>query len=365
MDLRHLLEMWHQCVAASLGGNTVQDYSVAMAVFLWIWLMMRLVMRIAVARLEKFASRTATAYDDIIVAVLKRHLTPSFYLVVALYFAGRCLVIPVVLQQLLRGGLVLVLTTKAVWTVQDLLLQFLEIWIKRSQQNKPTILIMLRNLTLLVQMLLWGAGLLFALDNIGINVTAFLAGLGIGGVAVALAVQHTLGDAISSFAIFLDKPFEVGDFIIVGDLMGTVEYVGFKTTRLRSLSGEQLIFGNSDLTSSRIRNFKRMAERRIVFKIGLVYETPIDKLRGIPSQIEAIIREQPQTRFDRAHFMSFGDFALEYEIVYFVLSADYNRYMDIQQSINLKVMDLFQKQGIEFAYPTQVTINRVDRGPDA
>jgi small-conductance mechanosensitive channel len=182
----------------------------------------------------------------------------------------------------------------------------------------------------------------------------------IGGVAVALAVQHLLGDAISSFAIFLDKPFEVGDFIIVGDLMGTVEYVGFKTTRVRSLSGEQLIFGNSDLTGSRIRNFKRMAERRVLFKLGVAYETPLDQLKKIPRMIEAIIRDNKLTRFDRAHFQGYGDFALIFEVVYFVLSADYNVHMDVQEAVNFRIKEEFERSGIAFAYPTQVSINRVD-----
>ena len=197
------------------------------------------------------------------------------------------------------------------------------------------------------------ATFLFIFDNLGVNITAFVASLGIGGVAVALAAQSVLGDGFSSFAIFMDKPFQVGDFIIVGDLLGTVEHVGFKTTRIRSLGGEQLIFSNSDLTSSRIKNYKRMQERRVVFSLGVIYQTPVEKVKAIPPMIKRVVEDHPHARFDRAHFKSFGDFALIYEVVYYVLRPDYNTYMDLQQSMNFRLIEEFQKAGIEFAYPTQ------------
>ena len=212
---------------------------------------------------------------------------------------------------------------------------------------------MLRNVTWVVQLMIWAATVLFIFDNLGINITAFVASLGIGGVAVALAAQSVLGDAFSSFAIFLDKPFQVGDFIIVGDLLGTVEQVGFKTTRIRSLGGEQLIFSNSDLTSSRIKNYKRMRERRVVFSLGVIYQTPLEKVKALPPMIKRVVDEHEHARFDRAHFKSFGDFALIYEVVYYVLRPDYNTYMDLQQSMNFRLMEEFEKAGPEFAYPTQ------------
>ena len=212
---------------------------------------------------------------------------------------------------------------------------------------------MLENMAWLARLMIWAATLLFVFDNLGINITAFVASLGIGGVAIALAAQSVLGDAFSSFAIFMDKPFQVGDFIIVGDLLGTVENVGFKTTRIRSLGGEQLIFSNSDLTSSRIKNYKRMRERRIVFSVGVVYQTPVEKVKAISPMIKRVIDEHQNARFDRAHFKSFGDFALIYEVVFYVLRPDYNTYMDVQQSINFRLMEEFQKAELEFAYPTQ------------
>jgi len=180
-----------------------------------------------------------------------------------------------------------------------------------------------------------------------------VASLGIGGIAVALAVQNILGDLFASFSIVLDKPFVIGDFIIVGDLMGTVERIGLKTTRLRSLSGEQIIFSNSDLLGSRVRNYKRMYERRISFSLGVAYETSAEQLERIPRMIEEIVSSQPKVRFDRSHFKSFGDFALVFETVYYILTPDYTAYMDAQQAINIAIARKFAEEGIRFAYPTQ------------
>jgi small-conductance mechanosensitive channel len=204
-----------------------------------------------------------------------------------------------------------------------------------------------------VKVVLWAAVVLIALDNLGVHITTLVAGLGVGGIAVALAVQNILGDLFSSVTIILDKPFVIGDFIIVGDFLGSVEHIGLKTTRVRSLSGEQLVFANSDLLKSRIRNFKQMTERRIVFAFGVIYQTAADKLAAIPGLVREIVEAQPQARFDRAHFKAFGGSSLDFEVVYWVTNPDYNLYMDIQQAINLGLFRRFAAEGIEFAYPTQ------------
>jgi small-conductance mechanosensitive channel len=203
------------------------------------------------------------------------------------------------------------------------------------------------------KLVLWLVILLLALDNLGVDITGLIAGLGIGGIAIALAVQNILGDLFASLSIVLDKPFVIGDFIIVDNYLGTMEYIGLKTTRLKSLSGEQLVFSNSDLLTSGIRNFKRMYERRVVFTIEVVYQTPVEKLAAIPKMIREIIEKQEHTRFDRAHFKEYGPSSLDYEIVYYVRKPEYNVYMDIQQAINLEIFRRFEQEGIEFAYPTQ------------
>ena len=195
--------------------------------------------------------------------------------------------------------------------------------------------------------------LLLALEGFGVNVSAILAGLGVGGIAVALAVQNILGDIFGSLSIALDKPFIVGDFIIVGDCIGTVRHIGLKSTQVQSISGEQIILSNADLLKSRIRNFKRMSERRVVFGFGLAHATPADRLEQVPAQIQAIIEGQPKTRFDRAHFLAFGDSALLFEVVYYVLDVDYNIYMDLQQAINLALLKGFRAGGISLAHPVR------------
>jgi small-conductance mechanosensitive channel len=166
-------------------------------------------------------------------------------------------------------------------------------------------------------------------------------------------VQNILSDLFASLSITLDKPFVLGDFIIVDDLLGTVEHIGLKTTRIRSLSGEQLIFSNNDLLKSRIHNYKRMAERRVPFTIGVTYQTPPEKLRKVPDMFKKLLEQFDDVHFDRAHFKSYGSYSLNFEFVYYVHTPDYNRYMDIQQALNLGLYDGFAAEGIEFAYPTQ------------
>ena len=205
----------------------------------------------------------------------------------------------------------------------------------------------------IIKFIVWALAIMFFLDNLGFKISTVIAGLGIGGIAVGLAAQAVLKDLFSYFSIIFDRPFEIGDFIIVGDYLGTIEYIGAKTTRIRSLSGEQVIFSNTDLTDSRVRNYKRMDKRRVAFQFGVVYQTPLAKLKKIPEMVKSIIKDIDDTVFDRAHFFSYGDFSLIFEVVYYVIGSDYNKYMDTQQKINFDLYEEFKKEGIEFAYPTQ------------
>lgn len=212
---------------------------------------------------------------------------------------------------------------------------------------------------------LYAVVVLAALDNMDVDVTALVAGLGIGGIAVALALQNVLGDLFASLSITLDKPFVVGDFIVVGTELGTIERIGIKTTRVRSLSGEQLVFSNNDLLTARIRNFKRMQERRIVFQFGVTYQTTPEQLEAIPAMVRESINRVPGTRLDRCHFFRFGAFSLDFEVVYFVASAEYNAYMDAQQAINLAIARGLASMNVEFAYPTQTLFVRNDENTTA
>lgn len=207
-----------------------------------------------------------------------------------------------------------------------------------------------------VNLLVWVIALVFLLDNLGVEISAIVAGLGIGGIAIALAAQALLGDLFSYFVIFFDRPFELGDFVIFDDILGSIEHIGIKTTRIRSLSGEQVIVSNSLLTGARLRNYKRMAERRVVFSFGVTYDTGAENLRTIPELVRAIIERDRRVRFDRAHFKAYGASSLDFEVVYYALTPDYTIYMDIQQEINIALYEAFAERGIHFAFPTRTVV---------
>ncbi|WP_460425946.1 mechanosensitive ion channel family protein [Azotobacter armeniacus] len=208
-------------------------------------------------------------------------------------------------------------------------------------------------LGIMLRALVWTMMLLSILANLGVNITAMVASLGIGGIAIALAVQTLLSDIFASLSIGIDKPFETGDFVVFGDVAGTIEHIGMKTTRIRSLSGEQIVCANSDLLTKALHNYKRMDTRRIVFKFGIAYNTPVEKVREVAVLVRRIIQGVEGTRFDRAHFLSFDESQLTFEVVYIVLSADYNRYMDVQQEINLGLLQGMRELHVQFAFPTR------------
>lgn len=302
--------------------------------------------------LAALAQRTGSEIDDVL-ADLVRRTRGWFMLAAALYAGTLALDLAPATARLLGIGVGLaVLLQIAVWG--NALITFaVGRYVRRHVDTDATSATTAAVLAFLARLALWTVALLLALDNLGVDITALIAGLGVGGIAVALALQNVLRDVFAAFTILLDKPFRIGDFIIVGDLLGTVEHVGLKTTRVRSLFGEQLIFSNNDLLESRIRNFRQMQERRVVFGFGVTYGTPADRLAAIPEAVRAIVERQSLTRFDRAHFKAFGASSLDFEVVYYVLTPDYNTHMDIQQAINLELCRQFERDGIEFAYPTQ------------
>ncbi len=333
-------------------GNTLGVYLEALAIMVGVMVALWVFRTVVVVRIHKLAERTRTDIDDFLVELLNR-LGPLTYFLTGLYLASQSLVLSLGISRILTIVFVIFITFKAVQILQAVVVFFLTKAYGKAEREDKTTAAAIKNMKIIVRTGLWVGGGVFILDNLGIQITGIVAGLGIGGIAVALAAQAVLGDVFSSFSIFMDRPFEVGDFIIVGDLLGVVEHVGIKTTRIRSLHGEQLIFSNTDLTNSRIRNYKRMKERRITFAIGVVYQTPLEKMQKIQGMIQEIIQGVALARFDRAHHKAFGDFSLDIEVVYYVLTPDYNQYMDVQQEINFKIMEAFAREGIEFAYPTQ------------
>jgi len=336
----------------TLLGNSLQTWLISLTVAIAVVFLLLMAKRLVVKRLSAMAARTVTQIDDLLVELL-RHGKAWFLLLVGVFAGALFLSLPETVMKVVRSAVVIALLIQAgIWA--GLVINFyLQSYRRRRLQKDPGSVTTLSALVLFGKITVWAVVLLLALDNLGINVTALIAGLGVGGIAVALAVQNILGDLLASLSIVLDKPFVVGDFIVIDDHLGSVEYVGLKTTRVRSLSGEQLVFSNSDLLKSRIRNYGRMYERRVVFAIGVTYETPRDKMEKIPGILRSAVEQQKDTRFDRAHFKAYGDFALQFEIVYYVLLADYNRYMDIQQAINFYILEQFEREGIEFAYPTR------------
>ena len=333
-------------------GNSLASWAAALGTTILVYLVISFLLKVLGSRLEKPSKSTQRSLDDLAADLIKVRTKRILLLGLAIYGGSLLLALPVRLDQFVRFvAFICVAGQVGMWGTG--VINFL---VKRRAEKDGEEGLNLEAysvITWIAKASLWIVVVLLALNNLGIEITPLVTGLGISGIAVALAVQNILGDLFASLSIVLDQPFVIGDFIIVGDQMGTVEHVGLKTTRVRSLSGEQVIFSNTDLLGSRIRNFRRMNERRILFSIGVTYQTPIEKLEQIPGIVRETIEEQEKVRFDRAHFAGFGDSTLDFEIVYWVLDRDYALYRDIQQEINLGLYRKFGEQGIEFAYPTQ------------
>jgi small-conductance mechanosensitive channel len=340
--------------------NAVLSWSIAAGVFITLWLVLLLARRLFIRHLEKLDQRKEGKVPlDVAIGVI-RATKGWFLFIVALSAGSRILQMSDSVTEWTAKIVMIATLLQIGFWLNAGILKAIQKKRQRDLEQSPDDVAAMDVLSFMARLAIWSIVLLAALDNLGVNITTMIAGLGIGGIAVALAAQNILGDLFASLSIILDKPFVVGDFLSIGDFLGSVERVGIKTTRLRSLSGEQLIFSNNDLLGSRIRNFGRMLERRVVFSLGIAYQTPAETLKAIPDLLREAVTLQPSVRFDRAHFQKYGDFALIFEVVYYVLSADYNEYMDIQQSVNLKIYEDFDSNGIEFAYPTQtVYVNNV------
>lgn len=337
-------------------NNPVKNYLIALGIIVIGVLVIRVFRRIVLKKLRRWSDQTETAIDNFIVGGVERFGLPILNLVVV-YWGIHSLQLSAKVERIVEIATNVAVAFFAIRLIITIVRHALTTYV-RKQENGEEKVKQLAGLMMIVNLIIWGIGVVFLFDNLGYDVTAIIAGLGIGGIAVALAAQNILGDLFNYFVIFFDRPFEVGDFIIVDTKLGTVEHIGIKTTRVKSLTGEQLIFSNSDLTNSRIHNYKRMERRRIVFSISVVYQTKKEHLEAIPKIIRAAIEEHNDVQFDRSHFSSYGDSSLNFETVYFVLSSDYNRYMDIHQAINLRIFETFLKEGIEFAYPTRMLYTR-------
>ncbi len=339
-------------LSQSYFGNTLAHWSIAFGTGIATLLVLLVLRGFVRSRYAKYARTGERQFLELPFQILSR-TTTLFLAIVAIFIGLNALEMPDRVRTFVNSALaVAVFFQLGVWCSTSV-----TVWIDRrrqlSMERDRASLTSLVIIGFVGQLLVWALMLLLALDNLGINITALLAGLGVGGIAVALAVQNVLGDLLASLSIALDKPFVLGDTITVDGLNGTVEQIGLKTTRLRAPSGEQIIISNADLLKSRLRNFQSLAERRNEFRIGVAYETPRELLRQIPQMIQSVIEKQPLARFDRCHLAKFGDSSLEFETVYKVDSAEYGKYMDIQQAVYLEIHAEFERAGIKFAYPTR------------
>jgi len=330
----------------------VERWLVGLGIGVVVLAILVLLKRVVLHRLERMAARTNTTLDDAAVAALAG--TRRWFLVlVALVAGGLSLGLPDHVRSGAHSLLAIGFIVQGGLWGHALLRYCLEHAVAARAAAEPDLATTLGFVGFVGRVVLWSLVVLLVLANFGVDITALVAGLGVGGIAVALAVQKVLGDLLASFSILLDKPFVVGDSVVVGDLNGTVLKVGLRTTRLRSVSGEEIVISNSDLLASRIRNYRRLEERRVLFRLGLVYGTPPEALAALPGWVAEVVADAADTRFDRCHFVGFGDSGLLVEVAYFVTRPDYASFMDVQHRVNLALYQGLAARGLSLAYPTQ------------
>lgn len=343
-------EQYYTLFMQSYFGNTVEKYVFAIFLLVLFLVVFKIFQVIIVAKLKSLAQKTKTDIDDTLIKIINS-VRPPFYAFLAFYLATKTLSFPNYINKVLIVILIIWIVYQVVYAVGVFIDYIVRKRLGGEVESGARGAISL--LSLISKIVLWSFAFLFILQNLGVNITSLIAGLGIGGIAIAFALQKILGDLFSSFAIFFDKPFVIGDFIVVKDKAGTVEKIGIKTTRIKALQGEEIIFSNTELTSTVIQNFKKMQERRIPITIGVTYNTSSEKLKKIPELVVLVFKNIDGIRLDRVHFSKFNDSSLDIEIVYYVKSGEYNEYMDSNQKLLLGIKEIFEEEKIEFAYPTQ------------
>lgn len=332
--------------------NSLFDYLLSLIILLVIVIFVRTIKKVVIKKIKLITDRTSSSFDDFILRIIE-NIPSYFYWVINLYFPLMILNLPSIVDKVVWWIFIVAIFIQ----LMSFARKVIEYWLykymierKWDEWDRTTY-----NLALIIaKIVVYVSWLMLILTNLWFQITPLIASLWVAWLAVWFALQNILADIFSSISIYLDKPFRIWDFIVVWSDNWVVKKIWIKTTRIKTLSWQELVISNWELTSTRINNYWLMEERRIVFKIWVVYETPAEKLEIIPKYIEEIISSQDNTRFDRSHFASFWDFSLDYETVYYVTVPDYNEYMNIQQKINLWLVRKFQEESIEFAYPTQV-----------
>jgi small-conductance mechanosensitive channel len=344
---------FNELMVVEFFSNSGQDYLMFAGFFFAILVGLKIFELIIVKNLKRLSKKTQNDFDDAVIAFIEK-INWNLFILVSFFISVRTLQLPKLADTLLNYAVIIVVVYYATKFITMLISYFAKKHAainKEKYEDEDTTMVLF--LGKLAKIVVWIIAILLLLSNLGVNITSLVAGLGIGGIAVAFALQNILGDLFSSFTIYFDKPFRVGDFIIIGTDMGVVKHIGIKSTRIQTLQGQELVVSNSELTNTRINNYKKMEKRRIVFAFGVEYGTPLVKTRKIPKIVKDIFKSVKLTTLDRIHFKSFGDSALLFEAVYYLDSSDYNVYMDTQQQINLALKEHFEKEGIVFAFPTQ------------
>lgn len=332
-------------------NNSIGNYLLSLLFIFSVVFIIKIFDKFLLGKMDLFVERFSHSFSVLLKKMIKKRIYPLLYFL-ALYLAFKELQTSTQIDSFINLTLMILTVIFVVLATLDIITYSLKkYWSKkhRSEEQQKVLSITL----FIIKIVIWVIAFLFVLDNLNIQITGLITGLGIGGVAIAFAAQNILTDLFNYFTIFFDKPFDIGDFIITGEYRGTIEHIGVKTTRIRSLSGEQLIISNTDLVNSRINNYKRMKQRRINFSFGLTYDTSLDKLKKVPGIVEEIIKSINKTEFDRAHFAEYAASSLLFQVVYYVKDSDYKAYMDIQQQINFQLKEKMDKLGVSFAFPTQ------------
>ncbi len=334
-------------------GNSYKNWLLFLVFSITLFFVIKTLFRIFIKRLKKFAGATDTILDDLIADLLSN--TKAFFILAAsLYISISFLEVSQKLSNFADKAFTTLLFLQIAYWGTSIISSYTKYYKEKNLESDAASVTSFSAMTFIGKIILYAVIVLLILDNLGVNITALIAGLGVGGIAIALAMQNILSDLFASLSIVMDKPFVLGDTIFIDNFVGTVEHIGLKTTRLRSVSGEQLIFSNADLLKSRIRNFKRMEKRRVLFSVGVIYQTTEEQLKMIPGMIKEIIEKHNEAaQFDRCHFKELGSSSLNFETVYWINSPDFKEYMDINEKINLDIFSAFKNKGIEFAYPTQ------------
>ncbi len=335
-------------------NNSVQQYAIVLAEIIIVWIIFKLFRKFIFSFLKKFANRTPSEVDDAVVAGAEKFIIPYLYLTINYGIINQLTFSPHA-EHILKVAFAVITAYYFVRFINHVIHLSVLLYMQRKQESAERIT-HLSGILIVVKALVWICGILMLIENLGYNITTIITGLGIGGIAIALAAQNILTDLFSYFVIFFDKPFEIGDTISVNNITGTVEHIGIKTSHIRSVSGEQLIMPNTELVKSTIKNIKRLERRGVTFKLNVRYDTAEEKLKALPNIIKEIINSQEHATLDRCHLIALGDFALTFEVLYFIDSSDYKTFLEIQQNIYLEIMDAFTKKGIDFAFPGQTFI---------